>query len=119
MRASPAAAVLLGLVLALFVAGRADACTVAVFNYYNVSLSMFTYDGGDGGCALAYDWYQVDAGGGTSRVEVAVEVGRAFVVPVLGGAAFPKPVAPTALASCTREPTRPDLAYCPARSFQT
>jgi hypothetical protein len=67
MRAAPAVVVVVLAFLALAVRQTdAQACTVAVKNLYKVPLSLYTYDGSDGLCAIPFDTFSVDAGGCTS-----------------------------------------------------
>jgi hypothetical protein len=67
MRAAPAVVVVVLAFLALAVRQTdAQACTVAVKNLYKVPLSLYTYDGSDGLCAVPFDTFSVDAGGCTS-----------------------------------------------------
>jgi hypothetical protein len=65
----PAAAVLL-LLLALVV-GRADACGILLLNYYNISLTLVSYNDGDDLCAVPYEdtAYKVAKNGGGTSVE--------------------------------------------------
>lgn len=113
LRASPAG--LLGLVLALVVgAGRADnRCHVSVINQYNVALAMYSYDGGDGICAIPYGAYEVNGNGSTLDRPACYARPPGWVRH--GCTTFTRSVGPTASHTYFTRDHKFDLSFLPLR----
>jgi hypothetical protein len=52
--------------------GRTDACSVFVFNDYNVSITVNSYNNWDSFCTASYNSKTIDAGGYSTSIRCSV-----------------------------------------------